>query len=49
MKTSNTEFDRFNATMKKVLSVSKQELKRRLEKEKKRTKVSASPSPAASR
>jgi hypothetical protein len=42
------EFDRFNATMKKVLKMSKQELNKRLEAEK-RTKISSSHAPAASR
>jgi hypothetical protein len=45
---TNTEYERFNKTMKKVLKVSKQELDRRLEAEK-RSKTSASPGPAASR
>ena len=49
MKTAaNPEFDRFNRTMKKVLKMSKQELNKRLEAEK-RAKPSASPSPASSR
>jgi hypothetical protein len=49
MKT-NSEYDNFNNTMKKVLSVSKDELKRRLEAEKKRkAKTSSSRVPASSR
>jgi hypothetical protein len=45
---TNSEFDRFNKTMKKVLKMSKQELNKRLEAEK-RPKTSASPGPAVSR
>jgi uncharacterized protein (UPF0335 family) len=45
---TNGEFDRFNKTMKKVLKMSKQELNKRLEAEK-RSKPSASPGPAVSR
>jgi hypothetical protein len=43
-----TEQQKFNAAMKKILSVSKQELQRRLEEEKK-AKTFSSPSPASSR
>lgn len=45
---ANSEFDRFNKTMKKVLKMSKQELNKRLEAEK-RSKASASPGPVVSR
>jgi hypothetical protein len=47
MKT-NPEYDRFKKTMTKVLKMSKQELNKRLEAEK-RSKASASPGPAAAR
>jgi hypothetical protein len=47
MKT-NPEYERFNNTMTKVLKMSKQELNKRLEAEK-RSKTSASPGPAVSR
>jgi len=43
-----TEKENFDQAMKKILSVSKAELQRRLEEEK-RSKSSASPSPVASR
>jgi hypothetical protein len=46
MKT-NPEFEKFNKTMKKVLKMSKQELNKRLEAEK-RSKASASHAPASS-
>jgi hypothetical protein len=42
-----TERDKFDATMKKILSVSKTELQRRIEAEKK--SKTSSPSPASSR
>jgi hypothetical protein len=42
-----TEREKFDAAMKKILSVSKVELQRRLEEEKK-SKTSSSPSPASS-
>jgi hypothetical protein len=45
---AKTEFEKFNSTMKKVLSVSKQELQRRLEREK-QAKSSVSRAPASSR
>jgi len=48
MKPKQNEFERFNSTMRKVLSVSKQELQKRLEREK-QAKSSASRVPAASR
>jgi hypothetical protein len=43
----NTEFENFNRTMKKVLKMSKEELNKRLEAEK-RLKASVSRVPAAS-
>jgi hypothetical protein len=43
-----SESEKFDATMKKILSISKQELQRRLEAEKK-TKPSSSRVPASSR
>jgi len=46
MKT-NSEYERFNKTMKKVLKMSKKELDKRLAAEK-RAKTSASPAPVAS-
>lgn len=45
---SNVELDKFNRAMKKVLSVSKEELRRRLEAEKRTTKPSASRAPGVS-
>jgi len=42
------DFERFNGAMKKILSVSKTELQRRIEAEK-RSKPSAYPGPASSR
>jgi hypothetical protein len=42
-----SESQKFEATMKKVLSVSKQELQRRIEAEKK-SKTSSSPAPVVS-
>jgi hypothetical protein len=46
----NPEFDRFTDAMKTILKVSKTELNRRIEAEKKvkRSKPSASPAPASS-
>jgi hypothetical protein len=43
-----TEREKFDSTMKKILSVSKEELKRRLEEEKKSKASSSSHGPAAS-
>ncbi len=43
-----TDSEKFDAAMKKILTVSKAELQRRIEEEK-RSKASASPSPADSR
>ncbi len=47
-KNDTGEFDRFDNLMRRVLTVSKTELQRRLEDEK-TSKVSSSPSPASSR
>ena len=46
-RSDQTERERFDEAMKRILSVSKAELQRRLEEEKK-SKTSSSPSPAAS-